>query len=60
MTNSAPARAIGTDVWRIVGDLAAVDLTLHETDLQQIAAALDGIAIVGDRYNAERQKQVTR
>jgi aryl-alcohol dehydrogenase-like predicted oxidoreductase len=49
-----------TKLHRLEENLAAAELTLHEADLQQIAAALDGIAIVGDRYNAERQKQVTR
>jgi len=49
-----------TKLHRLEENLAAAELVLHEADLQQIAAALDGIAIVGDRYNAERQKQVTR
>ncbi|MGH8037468.1 MAG: aldo/keto reductase [Stenotrophomonas sp.] len=49
-----------TKLHRLEENLGAVDLVLGEADLQQIAAALDGIAIVGDRYNAERQKQVTR
>jgi aryl-alcohol dehydrogenase-like predicted oxidoreductase len=49
-----------TKLHRLEENLGAVDLVLGEADLQQISAALDGIAIVGDRYNAERQKQVTR
>jgi len=49
-----------TKLHRLEENLGAVDLVLGEDDLQQIAAALDGIAIVGDRYNAERQKQVAR
>ena len=49
-----------TKLHRLEENLAAAELALHEADLQHIAAALDGIAIVGDRYNAERQKQVTR
>jgi aryl-alcohol dehydrogenase-like predicted oxidoreductase len=49
-----------TKLHRLEENLGAVDLVLGEADLQQIAGALDGIAIVGDRYNAERQKQVTR
>jgi aryl-alcohol dehydrogenase-like predicted oxidoreductase len=49
-----------TKLHRLEENLGAVELVLGEADLQQIAAALDSIAIVGDRYNAERQKQVTR
>ncbi len=49
-----------TKLHRLEENLGAVDLVLGEDDLQQIAAALDGIAIVGDRYNPERQKQVAR
>lgn len=49
-----------TKVHRLEENLGAVDLALGVDDLAQIATALDSIAIVGDRYNAERQKQVTR
>jgi len=49
-----------TKVHRLEENLGAVDLALGADDLAQIATALDSIAIVGDRYNAERQKQVTR
>lgn len=49
-----------TKVHRLEENLGAVDLVLSADDLAQIATALDTITIVGDRYNAERQKQVTR
>ena len=49
-----------TKLHRLTENLGAVAVVLSDADLQQIAAALDSIAIVGDRYNAERQKLVAR
>lgn len=49
-----------TKLHRLTGNLGAAAVVLSEADLQQIGAALDSIAIVGDRYNAERQKLVAR
>ncbi|MEN5266523.1 aldo/keto reductase [Stenotrophomonas sp. TWI587] len=49
-----------TKLHRLKENLGAVAVVLSDADLQQIAAALDSIAIVGDRYNAERQKLVAR
>ncbi len=47
-----------TKLHRLTENLGAAAVVLSEADLQQISAALDSIAIVGDRYNAERQKLV--
>ncbi|MEN1994401.1 MULTISPECIES: aldo/keto reductase [Stenotrophomonas] len=47
-----------TKLHRLTENLGAAAVVLSEADLQQIGAALDSIAIVGDRYNAERQKLV--
>ena len=49
-----------TRLHRLTENLGAAAVVLSEADLQQISAALDSIAIVGDRYNAERQKLVAR
>jgi len=49
-----------TKLRRLTENLGAAAVVLSEADLQQIGAALDSIAIVGDRYNAERQKLVAR
>ncbi len=49
-----------TKLHRLTENLGAAVVVLSEADLQQISAALDSIAIVGDRYNAERQKLVVR
>jgi aryl-alcohol dehydrogenase-like predicted oxidoreductase len=49
-----------TRLRRLTENLGAAAVVLSEADLQQISAALDSIAIVGDRYNAERQKLVAR
>lgn len=49
-----------TKLHRLTENLGAAAVVLSEADLQQISAALDSIAIVGDRYNAERQKLVAR
>ncbi len=49
-----------TKLHRLTENLGAAAVVLSEAELQQIAAALDSIAIVGDRYNAERQKLVAR
>ncbi len=49
-----------TRLRRLTENLGAAAVVLSEADLQQIGAALDSIAIVGDRYNAERQKLVAR
>jgi len=49
-----------TKLHRLTENLGAAAVVLSDADLQQIAAALDSIAIVGDRYNAERQKLVAR
>ncbi len=45
---------------RLEENLGAVSLQLDAADLQQIGDALDSIAIVGNRYNAARQKRVAR
>jgi len=45
---------------RLTENLGAAAVVLSDAELQQIGAALDSIAIVGDRYNAERQKLVAR
>jgi len=49
-----------TKLHRLQENLGAVALLLSADDLQQIGVALDSIAIVGDRYNAARQKLVAR
>lgn len=49
-----------TKLHRLTENLGAAAVVLSEADLQQIGAALDSIAIVGDRYNAERQKLIAR
>jgi aryl-alcohol dehydrogenase-like predicted oxidoreductase len=49
-----------TKLHRLEENLGAVALQLSTDDLQQIGVALDSIAIVGDRYNAARQKLVAR
>ena len=49
-----------TKLHRLTENLGAVAVVLSDADLQQIGAALDSVAIVGDRYNAERQKLVAR
>ncbi|MGE8217774.1 MAG: aldo/keto reductase [Stenotrophomonas maltophilia] len=49
-----------TKLHRLQENLGAVSLQLDAHDLQQIGVALDSIAIVGDRYNAARQKLVAR
>ena len=49
-----------TKLHRLTENLGAVAVVLSDAELQQIGAALDSIAIVGDRYNAERQKLVAR
>ncbi|MCS4280563.1 aldo/keto reductase [Stenotrophomonas rhizophila] len=49
-----------TKLHRLTENLGAVAVVLGDAELQQIGAALDSIAIVGDRYNAERQKLVAR
>ncbi len=49
-----------TKLHRLTENLGAAAVVLSEADLQQISAALDSIAVVGDRYNAERQKLVVR
>ncbi|MGE8209905.1 MAG: aldo/keto reductase [Stenotrophomonas rhizophila] len=49
-----------TKLHRLQENLGAVALQLSTDDLQQIGVALDSIAIVGDRYNAARQKLVAR
>ncbi|MGX9188115.1 aldo/keto reductase [Stenotrophomonas sp. Ker107b] len=49
-----------TKLHRLTENLGAAAVVLSEANLQQISAALDSIAIVGDRYNAERQKLVAR
>lgn len=49
-----------TKLHRLQENLGAAALQLSVDDLQQIGVALDSIAIVGDRYNAARQKLVAR
>lgn len=49
-----------TKLHRLTENLGAVAVVLSDAELQQIGAALDSVAIVGDRYNAERQKLVAR
>jgi aryl-alcohol dehydrogenase-like predicted oxidoreductase len=49
-----------TKLHRLKENLGAVAVVLNDAELQQIGAALDSVAIVGDRYNAERQKLVAR
>lgn len=49
-----------TKLHRLHENLGAVSLQLDSGELQQIGEALDSIAIVGDRYNPERQKLVAR
>jgi aryl-alcohol dehydrogenase-like predicted oxidoreductase len=49
-----------TKLHRLKENLGAVAVVLSDAELQQIGAALDSVAIVGDRYNAERQKLVAR
>ncbi|MHC5149751.1 aldo/keto reductase [Stenotrophomonas rhizophila] len=49
-----------TKLHRLKENLGAAAVVLSDAELQQIGAALDSVAIVGDRYNAERQKLVAR
>lgn len=49
-----------TKVARLEENLGAATLALGEAELARIASALDDIAIVGDRYNAERARLVGR
>jgi len=49
-----------TKLHRLTENLGAVAVVLSDAELQQIGAALDSVAIVGDRYNAERQMLVAR
>ena len=49
-----------TKLHRLTENLGAAAVVLSNADMQQIGEALDSIAIVGDRYNAERQKLVAR
>ncbi|GAB3062513.1 aldo/keto reductase [Stenotrophomonas tumulicola] len=49
-----------TKVARLDENLGAATLALGEAELARIASALDDIAIVGDRYNAERARLVGR
>jgi len=49
-----------TKLHRLQENLGAVSLQLDAADLQHIGDALDSIAIVGDRYDAARQKLVAR
>lgn len=49
-----------TKLHRLTENLGAAAVVLSDADLQQIGTALASIAIVGDRYNAERQKLVAR
>lgn len=49
-----------TRLQRLRENLGAVALQLNDGDLQKIQSALDEVAIVGDRYNAQRQKLVAR
>lgn len=45
---------------RLQENLGAVSVVLTPADLDEIQQALDAVAIVGDRYNAARQKLVAR
>jgi len=45
---------------RLQENLGAVSVVLTPADLEAIQQALDAVAIVGDRYNAARQKLVAR
>ena len=45
---------------RLQENLGAVSVVLTPADLDAIQQALDAVAIVGDRYNAARQKLVAR
>jgi len=49
-----------TKLHRLKENLGAAAVVLSDAELQQIGTALDSVAIVGDRYNAERQKLVAR
>lgn len=49
-----------TKLHRLEENLAAADLVLTEGDLQKIAAALDAVNVVGDRYPAHLQARVGR
>ncbi|KAB7629427.1 aldo/keto reductase [Stenotrophomonas rhizophila] len=49
-----------TKLHRLKENLGAAAVVLSDAELQQIGAALDSVAIVGDRYSAERQKLVAR
>ena len=46
-----------TQVHRLEENLAAADLQLSPQELQHIAQVLDEVAIVGERYNAQRAAQ---
>ena len=49
-----------TKLHRLEENLAAANLILTEGDLQKIAAALDAVNVVGDRYPAHLQARVGR
>jgi len=49
-----------TRLHRLQENLGAVSVVLTPADLDAIQQALDAVAIVGDRYNAARQKLVAR
>lgn len=49
-----------TKVDRLQENLDASAVTLTQQDLQQINTALEGIAVVGDRYSPEHQARVGR
>ncbi|ROP59660.1 aryl-alcohol dehydrogenase-like predicted oxidoreductase [Enterobacter sp. BIGb0383] len=49
-----------TKLHRLEENLAAADLILTDGDLQKIAAALDAVNVVGDRYPAHLQARVGR
>lgn len=49
-----------TRLHRLQENLGAVSVVLTPADLEAIQQALDAVAIVGDRYNAARQKLVAR
>lgn len=49
-----------TKLHRLEENLAAAELILTEGDLQKIAAALDAVNVVGDRYPAHLQARVGR
>ncbi|MCC9625661.1 aldo/keto reductase [Thalassospira sp. MA62] len=49
-----------TKLHRLEENIGAADVTLTQDDLDQIAAALEAIKVVGDRYPADLQKRVNR